>query len=82
MIRNHMLALAIAAAMQPLHNVSKLTTTGFKRIAGSVGKVRSLGNKYNRKSGSKYKPHQGKQECARRLRVGSAAWYSALSFVK
>ena len=25
---------------------------------------------------NKYKPHQGKQECARRLRRGSAAWYS------
>lgn len=25
------------------------------------------------------KPHQSKRECARRLRVGSAAWYSAAS---
>lgn len=25
---------------------------------------------------SKYRPHQGKQECARRLRVGSAAWHN------
>lgn len=25
---------------------------------------------------SKYKPHQGKQECARRLKVGSPAWHS------
>ena len=37
---------------------------------------------YRRKSVSKYKCHQGKQECARRLRVGSAAYYSAMSFVK
>lgn len=28
---------------------------------------------------SKYRPHQGKQECARRLRIGSPAWHSARS---
>jgi len=30
---------------------------------------------------SKYTPHQGVKECARRLRVGSAAWHSAKTFV-
>ena len=25
---------------------------------------------------NKYTPHQGKQECARRLRRGSASWHS------
>ena len=27
---------------------------------------------------SKYKPHQGEKECARRLRVGSPAWHSGV----
>jgi len=75
-----MLALAIAAAMQPIHNTAELATTGLKHITGSTGKTKSSGKRYTRKYASKYKPHQGKQECERRLRVGSAAYYSAMSF--
>ena len=46
--------------------------------------MRTLARKTARYYGqtSKHKPHQNDRECARRLRVGSAAWHSARTFVK
>jgi len=54
----------IAAGMNPLSGLDQNTS------AFSIGKG---------STSNKYKPHQGKQECARRLRVYSPAWYSRVS---
>lgn len=82
-MKNKIIHLALAAAMQSIQNTPKLSTTGFMALAGrSTGKIKSSGQKWFRKSKSKYEPHQGKQECARRLRRGSPAWYSAATFAK
>jgi len=80
-MKRHVISLALMAAMQTMQNLPpKLKTIDHKlRGFGGVGSKQSK-NYFG--SSSKYKPHQSKRECARRLRVGSAAWYSAASALK
>ena len=85
-MKNHLVSLALAAAMESMqHLPQKLKTEGHK-IASNAGfngfSPKQAKNKsYQAKSTSKYKPHQGKQECARRLKRGTAAWYSSETMV-
>jgi hypothetical protein len=76
-----MMHLAIAAAMQTMQGIpQKLATVGHRISAGGTGpggRRRTRKEGYRRASASKYTSHQGKQECARRLRPGSAAWHAA-----
>ena len=75
-MKNKIISMALIAAMQSIQKQPGLSTTGFMNLSGrSSGKAKSKGRKWSRKSKSKYTPHQGKQECARRLRVGSPAYY-------
>ena len=85
-MKNHLVSLALAAAMESMQHLPQtLKTTGHK-IASNAGfngfSPRQAKNKsYQPKSTSKYKSHQGKQECARRLKVYSPAWHSAQTMV-
>lgn len=81
-MKNRILHLAVAAAMQSMQAApQQLKTTGHK-IASNVGfngigRKRTRNKRFRSRGMSKYQPHQGKQECARRLKRGSAAWYSS-----
>lgn len=85
-MRKGIMSLAIAAAMQTMQGMpQQLRTTGHRVSAGGspFNKRNAKNRMFFRKSSiSKYKSHQGKQECARRLHRGSAAWYSATCMVK
>lgn len=55
----------MVAVMEAMQRAPEMATTGFKQV--SKGLKKSTGKTY-RTSTSKYTPHQGKQECARRIR--------------
>ena len=78
-MKNNLMAMAVAAAMQTMQRVPESLRTVDHRITGGNGfNPHAAKNKsFRRKSVSKYESHQGKQECARRLRVYSPAWHSA-----
>ena len=58
----------------------KLLLSLISAIVPDSGKRKLLSSKGS--TPNKYTPHQGGQECARRLRYGSAAYYSAKTFAK
>jgi len=75
-MHKRIISIAIAAAMATVQVPPRLATRGFQHLAGgSTGKLRSSGKRIRRTTNRN--AHQGQKECARRLRVGSAAWYSA-----
>lgn len=86
-MRRNVLALSLAAAMESMQAMKPELITKGHKLTGSLGfngfNPRQAKNKsFTPKSSSKYKPHQGSQECVRRLRNGSAAYYSAKTFAK
>lgn len=77
-MRKKIACMALAAAMEALQHIKPpLKTVGYKISSNIKGYIPSSPSGRVRRSRSKYKPHQGKQECARRLRQYSAAWYAS-----
>lgn len=77
-MKNTFISMSIAAAMEAMQYMPPELKTVSHKLSGNIKgylKTKSTGRRWRSKSVSKYKPHQGKQECARRLRRGSAAWY-------
>lgn len=84
MKRNSLVAMTMIAAIQAMQNMpNQLKTAGHKIASGGspFNRRRAKNKSFRSNSVSKYKCHQGKQECARRLRVGSAAWHSAQTMI-
>ena len=80
MMKNNLIAMAIAASMSAMQREpAQLATAGHQFMSGgnNFNRHQAKNKSYRPKSASKYKSHQGKQECARRLKVGTAAYYSA-----
>lgn len=85
MRRNSLLAMTMMASIQAMQKLpSALKTTGHKIAAGATpfNRRQAMNKRFRSRGVSRYKCHQGKQECARRLRFGSAAYYSSLTFIK
>lgn len=74
---NRNIRLAVASALASVHMVPDFLRQSLSNLPhDDIFSRRRKFAKRVRRSTSKYMPHQGKQECARRLRVGSAAWRS------
>lgn len=73
------ISLAVMAAMSAIQIPPKMKTQSNRiGLDGNRKKKKSSGKWIKRLQG-KHKPHQGKQECARRLREGSPAWHSRMA---
>ena len=83
-MKNNIIAMAIAASMMSMQRTPPgLMPMGHKIAAGNGGnnfnRHQAKNKTYRVKNNSKYTVHQGEQECARRLRHGSAAWHSGVA---
>ena len=78
-MRKNILAMSLAAAMESMQTIrGELVTKGHKAAGNGFNRRQAKNKSFRPRSNSKYKSHQGKQECARRLRAGSAAWHSRM----
>ena len=79
-MRRNILVMSLAAAMESMQTMKPSLSTAGHTINGDLGfngfnRHQAKNKSFKPKSTSKYRPHQGKQECARRLKVHSPAWY-------
>ena len=86
-MRKNILAMSLAAAMESMQTIKASLTTEGHTISGNLGfngfnRHQAKNKSFKPKSSSKYRPHQGKQECARRLKVYSPAWYSSQTYAR
>ena len=84
-MRKNILAMSLAAAMESVQTIKPSLATAEHKITGNIGfngfnRHQAKNKSFRAKCTSKYKSHQGKQECARRLKRGSAAWYSSQTY--
>lgn len=76
---NGIAGMVIAAVIESMQRTPlTLRTIGYKLSSNIKGYIPTKPSGRIRRSNSKYIPNQGKQERARRLRVGSAAWHSKM----
>lgn len=82
-MKNNLIAIALSASMNAIQRAQSLATVGHNFVAsGNNFNPHQAKNKsYRLKTKSKYAPHQGKQECARRLKAYSPAWYSSKTYI-
>lgn len=84
-MNKNMLAISLAAAMESMQTMKPELITKDHKINGNIGfngfnRNQAKSKSFKPKSTSKYKSHQGKQECTRRLKVYSPAWYSSQTY--